>query len=52
MNSHLTMPWWQHTLLMLAIPLAVAIVVVWWKLSKAGRQESARPLRKRKRRRH
>lgn len=52
MNPHLTMTWWQHALLMLAIPLAVAVMVVIWKLRSLDRQASAKPLRKRKRRRH
>ncbi len=51
MNS-LTMPLWQQLLLMFAIPLVVALAVVWWKVTSIGRQGSSKPLRKRKRRRH
>ena len=51
MNS-LTMPLWQQLLLLFAIPVVIALAVLWWKVATAGRQGSTRPLRKRKRRRH
>ena len=52
MNSHLTMPLWQQLLALLMIPLFIAALVIWWKVRIMSRQGSARPLRKRKRKRH